>query len=77
MLESVKLETKIYGYLQTSHFKLPNDPTWPVVMICAGSGIAPFRGFWMMMIGSNNVKRVKLLAQHCCTLDAEKRHPTW
>jgi len=47
MLESVKLETKIYGYLQTSHFKLPNDPTWPVVMICAGSGIAPFRGFWM------------------------------
>ena len=27
-------------------FKLPPDPFKPVIMIAAGSGIAPFRGFW-------------------------------
>lgn len=28
-------------------FHLPNDPIVPVVMFCAGSGLAPFRGFIM------------------------------
>lgn len=27
------------------NFHLPSDPTTPVIMICAGSGIAPMRGF--------------------------------
>ena len=50
MLETVKLETNILGAIKNannSNFRLPDDPIWPVIMICAGSGIAPFRGFWM------------------------------
>ena len=27
------------------HFRLPEDPATPIIMIAAGSGIAPFRGF--------------------------------
>ena len=30
----------------TAQFRLPDDPNLPVVMVCAGSGIAPFRAFW-------------------------------
>jgi cytochrome P450/NADPH-cytochrome P450 reductase len=29
----------------SSAFRLPDDPTRPVIMIAAGTGIAPFRGF--------------------------------
>lgn len=33
------------AYIQTSHFRLPNDPAVPVIMIGPGTGIAPFRAF--------------------------------
>lgn len=29
-----------------AQFKMPNDPNLPIVMVSAGSGIAPFRAFW-------------------------------
>jgi sulfite reductase (NADPH) flavoprotein alpha-component len=33
------------AYLQTSHFRLPADPSVPVIMCGPGTGIAPFRAF--------------------------------
>ncbi len=27
-------------------FKMPDDPNLPIIMVAAGSGIAPFRAFW-------------------------------
>ncbi len=27
-------------------FRLPEDRTCPIIMVCAGTGIAPFRSFW-------------------------------
>jgi sulfite reductase (NADPH) flavoprotein alpha-component len=39
-------ETQIPIYVQPSpHFTLPSDPESPIIMIGAGTGIAPYRGF--------------------------------
>nr|WP_245215037.1 sulfite reductase subunit alpha [Pararoseomonas indoligenes] len=33
------------AYMQVSHFRLPEDPSTPVIMCGPGTGIAPFRAF--------------------------------
>jgi len=49
-LNRMDLRATVPGFIKYAnkvHFRLPDDPAWPVIMIAAGSGIAPFRGFWM------------------------------
>jgi len=45
-LLSAEIGHKLPAFFRSSSFKLPQDPTKPVIMIAAGSGIAPFRSFW-------------------------------
>ena len=50
MLNTAEVSSTIPGYVKYAkemHFTLPEDPAWPILMIAAGSGIAPFRGFWL------------------------------
>jgi cytochrome P450/NADPH-cytochrome P450 reductase len=44
-LNGLTVGDRVQMVVRTSRFHLPTDPIVPVVMICAGSGIAPFRGF--------------------------------
>lgn len=46
-LNNVKTGSCVYGYIRSAPaFHMPQDKTIPMILICAGSGIAPFRSFW-------------------------------
>lgn len=57
-LASRAVETKVPVYVQHNpNFKLPADPDTPVIMIGAGTGVAPYRGFLQSMRASGRKRR--------------------
>ena len=62
MMETILLNSSIPGFISSpgdgNDFRLPQDPIWPIIMIAAGSGIAPFRGFWMKRFQQHQERHV-------------------
>lgn len=44
-------------------FRLPDDSSLPIILICAGSGIAPFRSFWQERAVIANQKGITALGK--------------
>lgn len=46
-LSEIPVGGKVHAYIRPTNvkFRLPVDPTTPIIMICAGTGLAPMRAF--------------------------------
>ena len=47
-------------------FRMPNDPTLHIIMVCAGSGIAPFRAFWQHRKNKRGYKKTSAWLYYGC-----------
>ena len=45
---------------------MPNDPTLHIIMVCAGSGIAPFRAFWQHRKNKRGYKKTSAWLYYGC-----------
>lgn len=46
LIEKIKIKKLGIYNLRAPSFRLPDDKTCPIIMVGAGTGIAPFRSFW-------------------------------
>lgn len=63
-------QTSMVLNIHTSSFSLPQNPTCPIIMVGAGTGVAPFRGFLREMTVTKN-RRESMLIFGCQKRDVD------